>query len=225
MLTLTFLWRPTLHVLLLVPVVYYLWLNSIYRFPYCLHLPYVYIEALEPYKIDKVLILDCQARQIAYADAHEKLVKFLMPWPFLIPWSYELSLRRRRDMSHISATTSCTVIAFPWIGGLHTGSVAVQSLYNVLALTSRYFKFQIPFFSLFDTIRHYISNVSLFIKNMAPDLNSLASNGRWDYSKPGFSGYDIPNIIYNVTIHTYHHISRNATKICLRIRCPALYAS
>ncbi|OCK98235.1 flavin-binding monooxygenase [Cenococcum geophilum 1.58] len=32
---------------------------------------------------------------------------------------------------------------------------------------------------------------------MAPDLNSPASNGRWDYSKPGSSGYGIPNIIYN----------------------------
>jgi hypothetical protein len=33
---------------------------------------------------------------------------------------------------------------------------------------------------------------------MAPDLNSLDRNGRWDYSIPGSSGYDIPNIIYNV---------------------------
>ena len=32
--------------------------------PYCLHLPYVYIEALEPYKIDRVFILDCQARHL-----------------------------------------------------------------------------------------------------------------------------------------------------------------
>ena len=75
---------------------------------------------------------------------------------------------------------------------------------------------------LYKPTRHYISNVSLLIKNMAPDLNFLASNRRWDYSKPGSSGYDIPNIIYNVTIHTYHHISRNATKISLRIRRPAL---
>lgn len=65
---------------------------------------------------------------------------------------------------------------------------------------------------LYKPTRYYISNVSLLIKNMAPDLNSPASNGRWDYSKPGSSGYDIPNIIYYVTIHTYHHISRGATK-------------
>ena len=53
---------------------------------------------------------------------------------------------------------------------------------------------------------------------MAPDLNSLALNGRCGYSKPGSSSYDIPNIIYNVTIHTYHHISWNATEVSLRIR-------
>jgi hypothetical protein len=34
---------------------------------------------------------------------------------------------------------------------------------------------------------------------MAPDLNSMDSNGRWDYSTPGSGGYDIPNIVYNVT--------------------------
>jgi hypothetical protein len=34
---------------------------------------------------------------------------------------------------------------------------------------------------------------------MAPDLNSLGSNGRWDYSTPGSNGYDIPDIIYNVS--------------------------
>jgi hypothetical protein len=33
---------------------------------------------------------------------------------------------------------------------------------------------------------------------MAPDLNSIDSNGRWDYSTPGSSGYDIPNITYDV---------------------------
>jgi hypothetical protein len=60
---------------------------------------------------------------------------------------------------------------------------------------------------------------------MALDLNSLASNGRWDYSKPGSSSYYIPNIIYKVTIHTYHYISRNATKVSFRIRRPALYVS
>ncbi|KAK7181161.1 hypothetical protein DPSP01_010617 [Paraphaeosphaeria sporulosa] len=32
---------------------------------------------------------------------------------------------------------------------------------------------------------------------MAPDLNSIKSNGRWDYSTPGSEGYNIPNITYN----------------------------
>ncbi|KAH7070063.1 hypothetical protein FB567DRAFT_218995 [Paraphoma chrysanthemicola] len=32
---------------------------------------------------------------------------------------------------------------------------------------------------------------------MAPDLNSLASTARWDYSTPGSGGYEIPNIVYN----------------------------
>ncbi|KAF1941667.1 FAD/NAD(P)-binding domain-containing protein [Clathrospora elynae] len=32
---------------------------------------------------------------------------------------------------------------------------------------------------------------------MAPDLNSLGSDGRWDYSTPGSSGYEVPNIAYN----------------------------
>lgn len=33
---------------------------------------------------------------------------------------------------------------------------------------------------------------------MAPDLNALSANGRWDYSTPGSSGYNIPNIVYDV---------------------------
>ncbi|KAF1850359.1 FAD/NAD(P)-binding domain-containing protein [Cucurbitaria berberidis CBS 394.84] len=32
---------------------------------------------------------------------------------------------------------------------------------------------------------------------MAPDINHLGSDGRWDYSTPGSSGYNIPNIVYN----------------------------
>lgn len=35
---------------------------------------------------------------------------------------------------------------------------------------------------------------------MAPDLNSLHANGRWDYSTPGSGGYNVPNIVYNVSI-------------------------
>lgn len=35
---------------------------------------------------------------------------------------------------------------------------------------------------------------------MAPDLNSIDSNGRWDYSTPGSTGYDIPNIVYDVSL-------------------------
>jgi hypothetical protein len=34
---------------------------------------------------------------------------------------------------------------------------------------------------------------------MAPDLNSINSNGRWNYSTPGSSGYDIPNIVLDVS--------------------------
>lgn len=32
---------------------------------------------------------------------------------------------------------------------------------------------------------------------MAPDLNAVSSDGRWDYSKPGSAGYDIPDITYD----------------------------
>lgn len=35
---------------------------------------------------------------------------------------------------------------------------------------------------------------------MAPDLNSVGKGERWDYSTPGSSGYDIPDIIYNVSL-------------------------
>ncbi|KAL6710120.1 hypothetical protein ACN47E_009911 [Coniothyrium glycines] len=32
---------------------------------------------------------------------------------------------------------------------------------------------------------------------MAPDLNSIGQDGKWDYSTPGSSGYDIPDIVYD----------------------------
>jgi hypothetical protein len=35
---------------------------------------------------------------------------------------------------------------------------------------------------------------------MAPNLNSLGSDGRWGYSTPGSDGYDVPDIIYNVSV-------------------------
>jgi hypothetical protein len=35
---------------------------------------------------------------------------------------------------------------------------------------------------------------------MAPDLNTMTSDGRWDYSTPGSSGYNVPNIVYNVSL-------------------------
>jgi hypothetical protein len=35
---------------------------------------------------------------------------------------------------------------------------------------------------------------------MAPDLNAMTSDGRWDYSTPGSGGYDVPNIVYNVSL-------------------------
>lgn len=44
---------------------------------------------------------------------------------------------------------------------------------------------------------------------MAPDLNSLDSNGKWDYSTPGSSGYNIPDIVYNVSYKydsSYHFL-------------------
>jgi hypothetical protein len=34
---------------------------------------------------------------------------------------------------------------------------------------------------------------------MAPDLNAVGKGERWDYSTPGSSGYDIPDIVYNVS--------------------------
>ncbi|KAF2472585.1 FAD/NAD(P)-binding domain-containing protein [Lindgomyces ingoldianus] len=37
---------------------------------------------------------------------------------------------------------------------------------------------------------------------MSPDLNSLDSNGKWDYSTPGSGGYSIPDISYNVRLFT-----------------------
>ncbi|KAF2790345.1 FAD/NAD(P)-binding domain-containing protein [Melanomma pulvis-pyrius CBS 109.77] len=35
---------------------------------------------------------------------------------------------------------------------------------------------------------------------MAPGLNSLNANGKWDYSTPGSTGYSIPDIVYNVSL-------------------------
>ncbi|KAJ4321385.1 hypothetical protein N0V94_002922 [Neodidymelliopsis sp. IMI 364377] len=32
---------------------------------------------------------------------------------------------------------------------------------------------------------------------MAPDLNAVDKDERWDYSTPGSSGYDVPDIVYN----------------------------
>ncbi|KAH7381347.1 hypothetical protein DE146DRAFT_704940 [Phaeosphaeria sp. MPI-PUGE-AT-0046c] len=32
---------------------------------------------------------------------------------------------------------------------------------------------------------------------MTPDLNSMNNSGKWDYSTPGSSGYDVPDIVYN----------------------------
>lgn len=33
---------------------------------------------------------------------------------------------------------------------------------------------------------------------MAPDLNSMHINGKWDYSTPGSTGYSVPKLVYNV---------------------------
>jgi hypothetical protein len=33
---------------------------------------------------------------------------------------------------------------------------------------------------------------------MAPDLNAVGKGERWDYSTPGSTGYDIPDIVYDV---------------------------
>jgi hypothetical protein len=35
---------------------------------------------------------------------------------------------------------------------------------------------------------------------MAPDLNSININGRWDYSTPGSGGYNIQDIVYDVSL-------------------------
>lgn len=34
---------------------------------------------------------------------------------------------------------------------------------------------------------------------MAPDLNAVHKGERWDYSTPGSGGYNIPDIVYNVS--------------------------
>jgi hypothetical protein len=39
---------------------------------------------------------------------------------------------------------------------------------------------------------------------MAPDLNSVGKGERWDYSTPGSTGYEIPDIVYDVSISSYH---------------------
>jgi hypothetical protein len=33
---------------------------------------------------------------------------------------------------------------------------------------------------------------------MAPDLNTIGADGRWDYSTPGSGGYSVPDIVYDV---------------------------
>ncbi|KAF2825070.1 FAD/NAD(P)-binding domain-containing protein [Ophiobolus disseminans] len=40
---------------------------------------------------------------------------------------------------------------------------------------------------------------------MAPDLSTLGSKDRWDYSTPGSTGYDIPNIVYDVSRAAIDH--------------------
>ena len=39
---------------------------------------------------------------------------------------------------------------------------------------------------------------------MAPDLNTLESGKRWDYSTPGSGGYDIPDIVYDVRQNVFN---------------------
>jgi hypothetical protein len=34
---------------------------------------------------------------------------------------------------------------------------------------------------------------------MAPDLNAVSGDGKWDYSTPGSTGYDVQNITYDVS--------------------------
>lgn len=34
---------------------------------------------------------------------------------------------------------------------------------------------------------------------MAPDLNAVGKGERWDYSTPGSSGYEVPDIVYDVS--------------------------
>ena len=52
---------------------------------------------------------------------------------------------------------------------------------------------------------------------MAPDLNAVASgDSKWDYSTPGSTGYDIPDVILNVCLaielwrETIHQKSNSA---------------
>ena len=45
---------------------------------------------------------------------------------------------------------------------------------------------------------HTLQQTVFYHYIMAPDLNAVSKGERWDYSTPGSSGYDIPNIVYNV---------------------------
>jgi hypothetical protein len=50
---------------------------------------------------------------------------------------------------------------------------------------------------------------------MAPDLNSLNTNGQWDYSTPGSTGYEVPDIVYNVRLcnnFVYHNYAHDALR-------------
>ena len=50
---------------------------------------------------------------------------------------------------------------------------------------------------------------------MAPDLNTLGSGQKWDYSTPGSNGYEVPNIVYDVSEHVpaKHSHTNDATRI------------
>jgi len=54
---------------------------------------------------------------------------------------------------------------------------------------------------------------------MAPDLNAVAAGEKWDYSTPGSSGYNVPDIVLNVRLRssTYDSSSLKIAKLNHRL--------
>jgi len=48
---------------------------------------------------------------------------------------------------------------------------------------------------------------------MAPDLNAVAAGEKWDYSTPGSSGYNVPDIVLNVRLPSYTYNTFSTLKV------------